>query len=310
MIKKKIIIYISFLLISFSQSLFSKVENTIILKVENEIITNYEIKNKIISTLILSNQEISQSNIDKLKKQALDYLVKQKLKKIELSKYNLKSDQKQIDQYLNNISSNDVNALKKKFEINNVDFQLFLDDLDIDFKWRKYIYQIYSKKIEIDEKNVAEELKELLENQSNINQYKISEIEIFLNNDPSDKEKISNIKDQIKKYGFENIAIKYSISPTAANKGDLGWLNAKSLNKEIFDLIKDIKIGSVTEPLITPNSALFLKLNDKKTSKVKNLDIDKLKKNLIDQKKNEMFNLYSKSLLSKLKNNSLIEFNK
>ena len=197
----------------------------------------------------------------------------------------MKSDQKQIDQYLNNISSNDVNALKKKFEINNVDFQLFLDDLDIDFKWRKYIYQIYSKKIEIDEKNVAEELKELLENQSNINQYKISEIEIFLNNDPSDKEKISNIKDQIKKYGFENIAIKYSISPTAANKGDLGWLNAKSLNKEIFDLIKDIKIGSVTEPLITPNSALFLKLNDKKTSKVKNLDIDKLKKNLIDQKK-------------------------
>ena len=235
---------------------------------------------KIISTLILSNQEISQSNIDKLKKQALDYLVKQKLKKIELSKYNLKSDQKQIDQYLNNISSNDVNALKKKFEINNVDFQLFLDDLDIDFKWRKYIYQIYSKKIEIDEKNVAEELKELLENQSNINQYKISEIEIFLNNDPSDKEKISNIKDQIKKYGFENIAIKYSISPTAANKGDLGWLNAKSLNKEIFDLIKDIKIGSVTEPLITPNSALFLKLNDKKTSKVKNLDIDKLKKKI------------------------------
>ena len=75
--------------------------------------------------MILSNQEISQSNIDKLKKQALDYLVKQKLKKIKLSKYNLKSDQKQIDQYLNNISSNDVNALKKKFEINNVDFQLF-----------------------------------------------------------------------------------------------------------------------------------------------------------------------------------------
>ena len=66
--------------------------------------------------MILSNQEISQSNIDKLKKQALDYLVKQKLKKIELSKYNLKSDQKQIDQYLNNISSNDVNALKKNLK--------------------------------------------------------------------------------------------------------------------------------------------------------------------------------------------------
>ena len=44
-------------------------------------------------------------------------------------------------------------------------------------------------------------------------------------------------------FGFENSFIKYSISPTAANKGDLGWLNAKSLNNQIFDLIKDIKIG-------------------------------------------------------------------
>ncbi len=307
MIKKKIIIY-TLILISFSNSLIAKVENTIVLKVENEIITNFEIKNKIISTLILANQEISQSNINKLKKQALDYLIKQKLKKIELSKYNLKSDQKQIDQYLNDISSNDVNALKKKFDVSNVDFQLFLKDLDIDFKWRKYIYQIYSKRIEIDEKNVTDELKKLLKNQTNVDQYKISEIEIFLNNDSSDKQKISNIRDQIKKYGFEAIAVKYSISPTASNKGDLGWLNAKSLNKEIFNLIKNIKIGGVTEPLITSNSALFLKLNDKKTSKVKNLDIDKLKKNLIDQKKNEMFNLYSKSLLSKLKNNSLIEY--
>ena len=41
--------------------------------------------------------------------------------------------------------------------------------------------------------------------------------------------------------------------------------------------------------------------------KPKNIDIDKLKRDLINQK-NELFNLYSRSHLSKLKNTSLIEY--
>ena len=308
MTKKILFFFLISILFNF-QNIFAKVENNIVLKVENEIITNFEIKNKIIATLIIANQEINQSNINKLKKQALDFLIKQKLKKIELSKYNLKVDQQKITSYLNSISSNNINGLKEKFLISGIDFQLFYEELEIDFLWQKYIYQVYSKKIEIDEKNINQELKNLLRNQTDVKQFRISEIEIYLNNDLTDQKKIMNIKEQINKYGFEATAIKYSISSTASNKGDLGWLNAKSLNKKIFNLITNIKVGEVTEPLITSNSALFLKLNDKKISKVENVNIDELKINLINRKKNEMFNLYSRSLLSKLKNNSLIEYN-
>ena len=303
-----VIILAIFLLTSISTS-FAKFENNIILKVENEIITNFEIKNKIISTLILGNQEINQNNIDKLKKQALDFLIQHKLKKIELSKYDFKKDAKQIENYLNAISNNNINNLKEKFSNNNIDFQLFLDELEIHFKWQNYIFQIYSKKVEIDEKGVDLELAKLIKEKSDIIQFRLSEIEILLNNDLSDREKISNIQQQIDKYGFESTAIKFSISSTASSKGDLGWMNAESLNKNIYELIKKINIGEVTEPLITKNSALFLKLKDKKISKVENINIDELRKNLIDQKKNEMFNLYSRSHLSKLKNTSLIEYN-
>ncbi len=307
MTKKILFFFLIIILLNF-QNIFAKVENNIVLKVENEIITNFEIKNKIIATLILANQEVNQSNINKLKKQALDYLIKQKLKKIELSKYNLKVDQKKITSYLNSISLNNINGLKEKFSNSGIDFQLFYEELETDFLWQKYIYQVYSKKIEIDEKNINQELENLLQNQTNIEQFRISEIEISLNNDLNDQNKIINIQEQINKYGFETTAVKYSISSTASNKGDLGWLNAKSLNKKIFNLVTKIKVGEVTEPLITSNSALFLKLNDKKISKVENVNIDELKINLINRKKNEMFNLYSRSLLSKLKNNSLIEY--
>ena len=306
--KFKILIIIH-LLLFLSNNSFAKVENSIVLKIENEIITTFEIKNKILSSLVLANQEVNQSNINKLKKQAVDYLIQQKLKKIELEKYNFKRDQVQLDNYLNNISSNNIDNLKKKFINNNVDFDLFVDDLDIDLKWQKYIYQVYSKKIEIDKQNINKELENLLKNKSNVEQYRISEIEISLDNNVSDKEKIADIENQIKEFGFEITALKFSISSSSSNKGDLGWMNAKSLNNKIYKIIKNMKEGEVTKPLISTNSALFLKLNKKRISKVQNLNVNELRANLINQKKNELFNLYSKSLLSKLKNTSLIQYN-
>ena len=58
----RIFIFLYFILNSLNCTVFASIENKIILKIENEIITNFEVKNKILSTLILSNQEINLEN--------------------------------------------------------------------------------------------------------------------------------------------------------------------------------------------------------------------------------------------------------
>ncbi len=304
---RNLIVIISIFLISFEFS-FANIKNNIVLKVENEIVTNYEIKNKILSSLILSNQLINQENINKTKGQALESLIQFKLKKIELSKYEIKSDQSNINNYLKSISQNDINGLKKKFQINNLDFQLFLEEIDTQFKWQKYIYQRYSNKINIDEKILNEELKDLINNKLRIEEFKLSEIEILINNDSNDSKKVSEMSSLIKDEGFEAAAIKYSISESSNRKGDIGWVNSKSMSKQIYNVMKNLKVGEVSKPIKRQNSVLFLQLREKKNLKPDNLDIEKLKKDLINQKKNELFNLYSRSHLSKLKNSSLIEY--
>ena len=69
-----------------------------------------------------------------------------------------------------------------------------------------------------------------------------------------------------------------------------------------------MKIGDVTKPIKRQNSILILKLVDKSKTKIKEIKLENLKKNLLNKKKNELFNLYSNSHLSKLKNSSLIEY--
>ena len=300
----------SFILIFlfFYNSANAKFQNNIIVKIENEIITNFEIKNKILSTLVLSNQEINQKNINNIKSKALDSLTQLTLKKIELSKYNISDDLNQINRYLNSISSNDINSLKLKFEKNNVEFDLFIEEIKTEFKWQKFIYEVYSKKINIDGVSLDGEVKKILKDKVDMTEYRISEIEVERKLSQPSKDIILDIQKKIDQLGFETTALNYSVATSSSNKGDLGWINTKSLSNKIFNILSKMNINDVSSPIEKQNVIIFLKLTDKRKTKAENIDINELKKKLISQKKNELFNLYSRSHLSKLKNKSLIEY--
>lgn len=305
---KLFLILIFYFFISFSTYTLAISQNKIVVKIENEIITDYEIKNKILTLLFMAKQELNQENINNQKKQVLNQLINHKLKKIELSKYNYKKNQKQIDQYLNSISSNNSINLKKEFINKNLNYELFLEEIETHFKWQQLIYNTFQKKISIDEKNVEIQIENFIKNKASIEEFRISEIEVPSNDNKLNKEKILDLSKKIEEEGFENIALKYSSSITSPKKGDLGWVNAKYLSKNIYEILKNMKIGEVSNPIIKPDSILFLKLNNKRASKPESINKEELKKNLINQKKNELFNLYSRSYLSKLKNTSYIEY--
>ena len=305
--KHLINIYFFFVIINFSQTSFAKIENKIILKVENKIVTAFEVKSKILSSLIISGKEINQNNIEDLKAQALESLIQLKLKEIELAKFNIKKNTKQINQYLNSISSDNIPMLKNKFIANNLDYKLFLNEIEIQFKWQKLIYTIYANKIEINN-NLDNEINDLIKNNTKIKEYDVSEIEILLENNKSAESKILNIQNEIRNNGFDMTAQNYSIASSAANKGNIGWIDINILTKRISNILSKMEVGDISVPIMRQDSVLFLKINNLKIVEPDNLNKDELKEKLIEQKKNELFNLYSRSHLSKLKNTSLIEY--
>ena len=286
---------------------FAKIQNKIVLKVENEIITQHEVKNKILTELLLSGQKVTQENINNQKKIALEKLIQNKLMKIELSKYNYKAERKDIEALLNSISGNNIEKLKSDFKNNQLDFELFVEEKETQFKWQKLIYSMYSNKIEIDKAAIEKEINDIFENKVEVEEYNISEIELLFNNQ-TEQEIQSDILAKINNEGFEKIASKYSIANSSSTNGNLGWLNVKSLSKNIYDILKKLEIGDISDPIKNQDSILFLKLNDKRISKSENIDKNKLRQNLINQRKNKLFNLYSRSYLSKLKNTSFIQY--
>jgi parvulin-like peptidyl-prolyl isomerase len=301
--------YFFIILLTLFFDSFVLAKNTkILVKIESEIITNFDVQNKIISSLILAKKEINQANIDNFKKASLENLIQNRLKKIELKKYNIKKDDKQINSYLNSISSNNIENLKNAFKSYDLDFKEFADEIDVEFRWRKFIYQMYKKKINIKPEDVAQEISDNLKKKNNIIEYNLSEIEILSNINSSNLKTIALIQDEIKGAGFESAVTKFSISSTSSKNGELGWINSNSLSKEFVKILNKMQIGQVSDPIMKQDKIIFLKLNDKKISNYTNIDFDKLKNDLLIQKQNELFNLYSNSHISKLRNTNLIQY--
>lgn len=305
--KHKISVIITLLILFLDNNLYG-FNSKIIVKVEDEIITNYDLKNKILITLMLANQEINQQNIDELKKAVLDQLINLKLKKMELSKYKIKKDEGRINSYLKSISGNNIQNFKNKFFENNLDFELFLDEVDTEIRWQQLIYTLYGKKIDINEATIDVEVEKIIKERSNVEEFELYEIEINSNLDVPEKQIIEDILKKINTIGFENSALNFSASTTSSQKGYLGWINGKTLSKEIYLILSKMKIGEVSKPIKKQNNILFLKLNNKRTIKPEQLEIKKLKSDIIEKKKAGLFNLYSQSRLSKLKNNSFIQY--
>lgn len=301
-----------FLIFFINEPTYSSIENNIIVKVGDEIVTSVELENKIKITLLLSREEKSQQNINRVKKIALKSLIDLKLKNDELKKYDIKIKESTIAQHLKKVSSSlqiDKKELNNLFKANDIDYAQYLEEIKIEIMWQQLIIDIYSSKIRINDEQIAKELNEYVKNSQEIEEYHLAEIEITLSNSLEKEELINDIKNNIEMSGFNKTANKFSVSSSSINGGNLGWINSAGLSNQISSILKNLKPGNISEPIIKTNSILFLKLLDSRViNKKENLDLENLKTTLLNNKKTEYFNLYSNNHLSKKKNTTQIVF--
>jgi len=302
-------IFILIILINFNfKSSYSSIENIIIAKVGKNIITLQDLENRINTSLILSNKIINQENINKIKNLTLKKLIDLEVKRLELKKYNISVDNNLIESHMQKISQNlnvDRSNLIEFFKINKINYDLFRKEVETELLWNRLMVEIYSSKINISQEQIEAETKNIINNQKKIIEFKLAEIEIDFDKN-SESKLINEIKESIKSDGFFNTATKYSISSSSLTGGEIGWVNMNSINNNLLSKIKNLKIGEISEEIIVADKIIILKILDKREID-NNVDINLVKKNIMEKKRNELLNLYSTSHLSKKKNNTLIK---
>ena len=297
-------IIISIFFFNFTYSIESK----IIYKIQNEIITNIDLKNEFKYLLVLNNRlkDIDKDTTFLISKESL---IRDKIKKIEIMKNfkNLKIDQKYEnilikDIYLKlGLDNKDqfIEYLKKY----GLKLKYIIEKITINALWNDLIFRKYSAKIEINEKKIKNKID--LINQQTTRDFLLSEIVYEVKNKEEINKKFIEIKKSIKDIGFENTVSLFSISASAKTGGNIGWINEKSLSQNILKNIEKME-NNLTQPIILPNSILILKINEIKKSTLKidyNIELEKA----IDYERNKQLNQYSIIYFNKIKKN--LEFN-
>jgi peptidyl-prolyl cis-trans isomerase SurA len=284
------------------------IENKIILKVENHIITSLDIFEEI-ENLKFFNKNLNQIKNEEIYQIALQSILNQKIKEIEISK---KFDEIKLDDenYLNFLIESKYKSLgyetltefKKELTNKKINFNNFEEKIKIDILWSQIIYSKYYSKIKINEKELR---KEILSKKNISNSYELSEIVFNIENINEVNSKYQLIKEDIQKLGFDNAALKHSISTTASSGGNLGWIDEKQINSKLRNELNNTQVGNITKPIRIPGGFIILKKNDVKKTEV-NLNIEQELKKLIDYNQETQLRNYSNVYFNKIKKDLII----
>ena len=295
-IKFKVVLLFCFLVCSNSNAL----ENKILFKVNNEIITSIDIINEI-EYLSLLNNNLKSLDKEKIFEIAKNSLLREKIKTIELSKTVKISEIDQeytnilLEQFIKKLNLKSEDELKNLIKKKDLQFKSIEHKLKIELLWNQLILNKFSRNVKIDKKKIKEDIlknnlqKELL----------LSEIVFDLSNEKLNK-KFEIIKNEILNNGFENAALLYSLSATAENGGKLGWIKLNSLNKKIKNEVLKTDINNFTNPIVIPGGFLILKIDgQKETEKI--IDVDNEVEILVREITNKQLNQFSNIYFNKVK---------
>ena len=307
MFKKIILICLTSIFFIYSPNSFS-IENKILVKIDNQIITSLDVNNEY-KYLIALNPSLKNSKKEDIIKLSKRSIINERIKKIEIEKNfnNPQIPEKFLDIILQNvyfkIGIENISDFKRYLSINDIDFENVKNKLEIEALWNELILIKFSSKININEDNLRKKIKE---NSKFSKSYLLSEISFEVSNLSDLESKFTEIRDVINNKGFDFAALKYSVSATSKIGGKLDWINENSLNKQIKDAIKDLKINDFTKPINVSSGFLILKINDVKSTQIEVNVEDELKK-LTNYEKNNQLNQYSKIYFNKVKKNLQID---
>ena len=298
---KKIIFF--FIIFFFQINSINSYEVKIVTKVNNEILTNTDIFNEAKYLLIL-NTNLKNLNKNELYELSKNSLIRQILKKEEVTKYFKLEKHSELGEKL--IKENYTalgyenkekysNFLKKE----GFSIEILKEKLLVERLWNSLIYEKFKNKIKINEDEIKNRVEAFINSQEKVYEYNLSEILFDLNTD------YKQLIDFIDNYSFEAAASKYSISDSSVNGGKVGWIKSNNLAEKLKKKISNLNEGQISKPIEIPNGNLLLKVNQKRELKSQ-IDLELETNKQINFEQNRQLNSFSLNFYKKLKQNSII----
>ena len=277
--KSKNIILINFLLLLFILlpiKLFTQDIQAISAIVNDEVISRYDVQQRVQLIVSTSGIKPTQENIKRLETQALRSLVNEKIQLQEAIKLDVPSSDDEVNLMLERIANgNQMSGQEILQQINSqgVRAETLLNQIKAELLWNKIVRGRYGSYINVNEDEVSIVYDRTMESIGK-DQYDISEIFIGYENEQEQQEAnilANKLVEQLRSgAAFAAVAQQFSQTASSGQGGYIGWVTEGQLDNEIIDSLKELKKDEISNPINTVAGLYVIKLNDKTKAGGKN----------------------------------------
>ena len=268
-----------------SMNIFSKIEliDRVVAVVDSGVIMESQLNSRVEEILIrLKSDTTELPPINLLEEQVLDRLIIEEIQLQLADRAGIKISDSELNQTLSRVSSQNnlsLDDFRLKLEAEGTSYKSFRDTIKKELIIQRVQRGRVGGKVDISEQEIenfinSEEGKSQLAEQYNV-QHILLSVKSGLT-----EQQIEEIKDEANNLitrlegdeSFEKLATAYSSGQEALEGGFLGWRTSAELPSLFANVVTELKVGEVAQPLRSGAGFHILKLTDKRGNTVKFLD--------------------------------------
>ena len=255
-------------LLYLPSALFSQDIQAISAIVNDEVISRYDVQQRVQLIVSTSGIKPTQENISRLEAQALRSLVNEKIQLQEAEKLDVPSSEQEVGLMLERIANGSQMSGEEILELINsqgVRPDTLLNQIRAELLWNKIVRGRYGSYVNVNDDEVSIVYDRTIESIGR-DQFEISEI--FLEYEDSKEEEEANILanrlvEQLREgASFSAVAQQFSQSSTSGQGGYIGWVAEGQLDNEVINAIKNLDKDGISNPINSTGGYYIIRLND------------------------------------------------
>jgi peptidyl-prolyl cis-trans isomerase SurA len=244
--------------------------------VNDQVISLFDVDQRVDLVFATSGLEKSNDMRERIRQQVLRSLVDEKLQMQEADRVEIEIEAEEVDKNIKRIATENkmsYEGIQEFLKENAIEEDTLKAQIRAELAWSQFVRRSFGGRLSISDEEVDEQYEKAMRS-INEPRYYVSEILLNLDSFAND-EQINALSNEIvtqlqNGVDFGAVARQFSIAPSSARGGQLGWLSADQLDKEIAAIIVQMQPGQISTPIRARAGIYILALGDVKQGGSKN----------------------------------------
>lgn len=244
--------------------------------VNDDIISTYDVMQRMRLLMATSGMQPTEENLPQIEQEAVRSLIEERLQMQELrrvereQKITIISTDQEVDEQIGDIAQGNrmtADQLKQQLTGQGIGLDTWRAQIRAESSWQSWIQGRYGSRLRIGEDQIKAYQRRLAESAAKP-QYQISEV--FLDAARVGGMEVATngaaqlIGQMQQGAPFPAVARQFSASSTAANGGDVGWVNQGEMPAEVDAALEQLRPGQLSSPIPVKDGVYIIYLRDKR----------------------------------------------